>query len=379
MSPASLLSSLALANQRARASNHRDKDIVSQAKNVRYCFLKKHCGTFFPFLSECAYKSIRRGGSIVESCRKFPPIYFYFHFHYNPICATIYLHTEVPAHGVNLFQEVYTMIKYKFSNTLMFALVMQDEELCAEFIERLFPGRKVKSITFPNNIRITPEKTIVTGLLSKSVRLDVLFEGEREVYDIEMQVENDPDLAKRSRYYHSSMDTNFLQKGHPYKDLKPGYVIFICLHDPFNMEEAVYHFEQFDRNLQLKLNDETYTIILAIDCPKGKIPKELESFFAYVESDEVDESDDFVKRIHQKVEEANRNAEVTEIMTIEEEMKVRWDWGYREGETAGLEKGRSEGETLKQREIAKAMKRKSMPLAEIAELTGLTAEEVKKL
>ena len=84
------------------------------------------------------------------------------------------------------------MAKYKFSNKLMFALVMQDEEICAEFIQRLFPGKKVKSITFPNDIKITPEKTIVTGVLSKSVRLDVLFEGEKEVYDIEMQVEKEP-------------------------------------------------------------------------------------------------------------------------------------------------------------------------------------------
>ena len=81
------------------------------------------------------------------------------------------------------------MAKYKFSNKLMFALVMQDEEICAEFIQPLFPGKTVKSITFPNDIQITPEKTIVTGVLSKSVRLDVLFEGEAEVYDIEMQVE----------------------------------------------------------------------------------------------------------------------------------------------------------------------------------------------
>ena len=62
------------------------------------------------------------------------------------------------------------MAKYKFSNKLMFALVMQDEEICAEFIQRLFPGKKVKSITFPNDIKITPEKTIVTGVLSRSKR-----------------------------------------------------------------------------------------------------------------------------------------------------------------------------------------------------------------
>ena len=36
------------------------------------------------------------------------------------------------------------MTKYKFSNKLMFALVMQDEEICAEFIQRLFPGKKEK-------------------------------------------------------------------------------------------------------------------------------------------------------------------------------------------------------------------------------------------
>ena len=80
------------------------------------------------------------------------------------------------------------MAKYKFSNKLMFALVMQDEEICAEFIQRLFPGKKVKSITFPNDIQITPEKTIVTGVLSKSVRLDVLFESEAEVYDMGRRV-----------------------------------------------------------------------------------------------------------------------------------------------------------------------------------------------
>ena len=33
-------------------------------------------------------------------------------------------------------------------------------------------------------------------------------------------------------------------------------------------------------------------------------------------------------------------------MTIEEEMNIRWHYGYDEGEAAGLEKGRSEGEAI---------------------------------
>ena len=145
--------------------------------------------------------------------------------------------------------------------------------------------------------------------------------------------------------------------------------------DPFEKGEAIYQFQMIDKNLQLQLNDETYTIILAIDCPKGKIPKELETFFTYVEREEVDENDDFVKRIHEKVEEVNRDAEVTEIMTLEEELKIRWHYGYDEGKAAGLEKGAAQ----KQREIAKSMIKEGIAKEIIKKVTGLSADEVEEL
>ena len=125
----------------------------------------------------------------------------------------------------------------------------------------------------------------------------------------------------------------------------------------------------------MQLNDETYTIILAIDCPKGKILKELETFFTYVKHEEVDENDDFVKRIHEKVEEVNRDTEVTQIMTIEEELRIRWRYGYDEGEAAGLEKGAAK----EKREIAKNLKDLGVGTAEIIKATGLSAEEVEEL
>ena len=57
--------------------------------------------------------------------------------------------------------------------------------------------------------------------------------------------------------------------------------------------------------------------------------------------------------------------------------------GLVEGEAIGLEKGRSEGEAIgvaqEKREIAKSMKAKSIPNADIAEITGLSAEEVEAL
>ena len=46
-------------------------------------------------------------------------------------------------------------------------------------------------------------------------------------------------------------------------------------------------------------------------------------------------------------------------------------YGYDEGEAAGA--------AQKQREIAKNMKEKNIPNADIAEITGLSAEEIEKL
>ena len=58
-------------------------------------------------------------------------------------------------------------------------------------------------------------------------------------------------------------------------------------------------------------------IILAIGTQRAKFRKELETFFTYVGRDEVDERG-LSLGIHEKVEEVNRDAEVTEIMTLEE-------------------------------------------------------------
>ena len=53
--------------------------------------------------------------------------------------------------------------------------------------------------------------------------------------------------------------------------------------------------------------------------------------------------------------------------------------GRSEGEAIGLKKGRSEGAAQEKREIAKNFKHAGIPIAVIAENTGLTAEEIERL
>ncbi|MDO5557609.1 MAG: ATPase, partial [Clostridia bacterium] len=58
-------------------------------------------------------------------------------------------------------------------------------------------------------------------------------------------------------------------------------------------------------------------------------------------------------------------------------------YGYEQGEKAGIKRGRQEGEKFgiekEKIQIAKKMKENKMDLKQISEITGLSIEEIKKL
>lgn len=247
------------------------------------------------------------------------------------------------------------MGKYIFANKLMFAIIMRDPVACKKFIEMIFPERKIKKLTFPEKagsdeytatikeIAVEVEKTIITGIDSKSVRLDVLFEGDQTVYDIEMQMEEEEEIPKRSRYYHMAIARNSLKKGESYDKLKTGYVIFVCCFDPFKRGEPIYKFEMFDKNLQLQLGDGSSTIILNTRCSPWKTPEKFEAFYDFVNTGKVDERDEFVQYLGKRVAEANEDEEIDRIMTLDEEMRIRWDRAMKKGEELGFVKGMESG------------------------------------
>ena len=90
----------------------------------------------------------------------------------------------------------------------------------------------------------------------------------------------------------------------------------------------------------LPYGDETYTVILNTTCPKEKVPTSLRKFFSYVISQEIPSNDSFIEQIHHLVEELNGRKEIEQIMTLEEELDVRFSIGKKEG----LSEGRKEGE-----------------------------------
>lgn len=121
--------------------------------------------------------------------------------------------------------------------------------------------------------------------------------------------------------------------------------------------------------------DETYTVILNTTCPKEKVPTSLRKFFSYVNSQEIPSNDSFIEQIHHLVEELNGRKEIEQIMTLEEEMDVRFSIGKKEG----LSEGRKEGEKNALCETARKMKAKGFEANDIAEITGLSLEEIEKI
>ena len=306
------------------------------------------------------------------------------------------------------------MAKYQFASKLMFAIVMHDPIACKKFIELVFPERRVERISFPeksgdngdeneaftmHEIAMEVEKTIITGIESKSVRLDVLFEGDDRVYDIEMQLQPEEEVARRSRYYHMAIARNSLKKGEPYENLKTGCVIFVCCFDPFGMEEPMYCFEMIDRKLDLQLGDGSSTIILNTKCPKELVPAEFAAFFNFVNTNEVDESNEFVSYLGERLRKAGEDEEVDRVMTVEEEMRIQHrlgekkgraegfaegqksgiELGFSKGEKSGFAKGEKSGAAQKEREIAKEMLKEGMAQELIAKITGLTLKEIQAL
>ena len=282
-------------------------------------------------------------------------------------------------------------ILYPFSTQLMFAKVMEDRELCRDMLRIIFPDRKVKDIIVHKRETSVSEATVITGMESKSIRLDVLFEDERGWYDIEMQVENRENLPKRSRYYGAAIDVNKLKKGRDYNELMPSYIIFICMYDEMKIDEPVYSFRMFDEKYGIPLNDERYTVILNASCSTGKVPERFRALFEYLKTGEVAGEDDFIEKIDARVREFQDDEEIKHMMSVEDEMRLVYERklerelkeglekGLEQAKKQGLEQGLEQGIELKAQEMARALKDRGISIEIIAETSGLSREEIDKL
>lgn len=191
------------------------------------------------------------------------------------------------------------------------------------------------------------EKELRVSPAIRSVRMDVFsMDEEKSIYNTEMQ-KKQSDLAKRSRYYQSMIDTSLLEPGIlNYNILNRSYIIIITPFDLFGLGLYCYTFRpRCEEQPDCILDDGTARIFLNTrGTNDSEVSKELADFLHYLEHTTeqaaVSSGSNRIKRIHDRVCKVKSNEEIgVKYMQAWEEKYYERQEGHEEGLKEGLEKG----------------------------------------
>ena len=225
------------------------------------------------------------------------------------------------------------------ANDFVFCKAMLDEGLCRDVLEA------VLQVEIDHVEQVERQHAIDSGPASKAVRLDVYVrDDEGTVYDVEMQVCEEPALARRARYYHAQMAVEQLERGLTYRSLPSAFSIFICLFDPFGLGRRVYSFESRCREVEgLALGDGATTVFLSATSPADAgQPDALNSLLDYIAGGAA--SDELSQRVDARVRQVIGSTEWRrEYMLLEWRDQDNVDKGIAIGLKRGIEQGREQG------------------------------------
>ena len=108
----------------------------------------------------------------------------------------------------------------------------------------------------------------IRNIENHSVVLDILAEDTRgKLINIEMQIQDDGDHQRRVRYYHSSIDMSYHEKGVPYEALPDIYLILITKRDFFKYRSGIYYVERILKDIGATVDNGVHEIYANLECP----------------------------------------------------------------------------------------------------------------
>ncbi|MBQ9630261.1 MAG: Rpn family recombination-promoting nuclease/putative transposase [Treponema sp.] len=255
------------------------------------------------------------------------------------------------------------------ADDFIFCKVFQDTELCREMLEILL-DIKIDHVEYPES-----QKEFKSGIFSKGIRLDVFVQDSTRVFDVEIQTAKQGDLALRTRYYHSAMDTGLLQSGQYYTELKESYVIFLCMFDPIGKGLPLYNFRTIEENHpDIFLNDKRHTVLYNINAFAKLHTSEKRALLEYIALGK--KNTHFANRLESRVL-AVKNNDDWRIDKMTYEMKIH-EAALEARKVAlaeGLERGANEQKIL----MAERMLSRGFSYNDIVDITGLSLEEIEGL
>ena len=270
-----------------------------------------------------------------------------------------------------------------FTNDFIFALVMRDPDICKGIAELIIPDEEIGKVKIAASENSSPDEKnekdeleialqayLDFGKDMRGVRFDAYVKTADKWIDIEMQTTNKHDLEKRSRYYQALMDTDCLEKGGRFKDLKNTYVVFICTFDYLGLGEPMYVVESYISKNDLHFNDGKSKILLNTKCSPDKVPEKLRSFYEYI-NDPTKVGSELIEGIDERVQKYNTPEWRERLVTLE--------YMIAEAKEEGIAEGEASGRAAEKIEMARAMKNDKEPIDKIIKYTGLSKEEIEKI
>ena len=240
-------------------------------------------------------------------------------------------------------QNIVPLKDLNLTDRFLFDEVLEDRDTYQDILSIIF-GKDISLLDQPQT-----EKELRVSPLLRSIRMDVfVMSEEQSIYNTEMQDTRKADLAKRSRYYQSLIDTGLLEPGVPnYNFLNQSFVIIIMTFDLFGYGKYVYTFENRCKEVpECSLGDGAVKIFINT---KGKnadeVSEELIEFLKYAERSTNETANQVkskrVKRVHDRVCKVKVNEEIgVKYMQAWEEKYYEREEGREEGRIAGREEGR---------------------------------------
>ena len=209
---------------------------------------------------------------------------------------------------------------------------------------------------------------------ARSICLDAYgTDTAKKKYDMEIQREDKGADPHRARYHSSVLDVENLDAGQEFKQLPDTYTIFITEKDVYGQGEPLYPIERMNLATGKPFGDGEHILYVngayRGDSDLGRLMHDFSC------TDAKDMNFDLMAERTRYLKENPKG--VGQVCKIMEEMReASWQGGRIEGKIEGKIEGANEE---KKNTVLRMLASGSLPLERIAEFSGLSLDEVKKL
>lgn len=225
---------------------------------------------------------------------------------------------------------------YEYYKTIISGLTLMSDAFmrnvlkapeCAEHVLQVILGKKNLKVV---NVIVQQDNKNLQG---RSAVLDcVAQDGDNELFDVEVQQENEGASPERARYHSGLLDMNTLDPGDDFGQLVESYVIFITRNDVLGKDLPIYHIERIITETREPFNDRSHIIYVNASIQDTTELGQLMHDFHCKSADDM-----YSKVLANRVRELKETHEGVDSMCREMEQI------YRDGESRGIEKGIEKG------------------------------------